>query len=153
MQKITYFTNLEIRRYRFQWDRYGPFSQELSYQVDDMARESYLDLTSEPLVIRQGSRIDICLTERGKKKLQEEKLPLIYKKRIVFVHDFLKNKEPREMEILASVHFIIATYYKLGRKLSARMVWEEISRLKPDSQISLYEVNKAHSELRSRNLL
>ncbi len=153
MQKITYFTNLEIRRYRFQWDRYGPFSQELSYQVDDMARESYLDLTSEPLVIRQGSRIDICLTERGKKKLQEEKLPLIYKKRIVFVHDFLKNKEPREMEILASVHFIIATYYKLGRKLSARMVWEEISRVKPDSQIRLYEGNKAHCELRSGNLL
>ena len=68
---------------------------------------------------------------------------------IDFSYELLKNKTPRQMEILASVHYIIS----YDNSLNAERIWKIIDRLKPTANFSLDDVTNALNELKDKQLI
>src|SRR6266478_2190189 len=71
IQKLVYFlkeAGLPVR-FRFRWDRWGPYSQDLAYYVDDLVAEGLLK--SVPIPVRfahegtRGVQYNYSLTGKG----------------------------------------------------------------------------------------
>lgn len=152
LHKITYFTNLETNDFLYRWNNYGPYSEEVQQFFDDSYLDSLISVDPKHL---NGAAIqyDTSLTEQGGSLLQEmkdehENQFAQIDKAVDSSHRLLRDKSPREMELLASVHYI-ATY---DRSYNAETIWKIINKLKPESRFSREEVEKSLGTLKKANL-
>lgn len=127
LQKIMYFINEYVQPYyTFQWWKYGPFSRELSDDFDflmflDKAL-SYDPNTAEIRVISdEKGTSEISLPENVKRRIDE----LLEKLREI-TQDF----DPRQLELLASIHFLRHHASGLENKDSVDEIYEILSFLK-----------------------
>src|SRR2546426_4520021 len=77
VQKLVYLlkqAGLPLR-FRFQWDKWGPYSQELAYYVDDLVAEGLVK--SVPTTVRlpsegtEGVQYNFTLSDKGKEALSQ----------------------------------------------------------------------------------
>lgn len=149
LQKILYFTNLETRIFPYQWNTYGPYSEEVKYQLDDMVLDGQINLEEVELMTKGRTKFNMKLTESGQSYLESiGEIPGI-DSRIKFVHQFLNGKSSREMELLASVHYI--ALYKNGKFFDK--IFDIISELKPKAGFIESDVDNAIKELQAHKLL
>ena len=98
LQKYVYFlkeSRLDID-FKFQWDKWGPYSSELATYVDDLVAEELLDSKEERVpfggsVESRGIQYNFSVTPRAEKLLASVHLASDERKKIeevvTFVHD------------------------------------------------------------------
>jgi len=152
LHKILYFTNLETDDFIYRWNNYGPYSDEVQQFFDD----SYLDniiSVQEEQINNFAIQYNTSLEERGRRMLEElSNDPQGNRQRIDpaidSAYNLLHDKTPRQMELLATAHYI--TSY--DRELDDDEIWEIVNKLKPESHFSLQEVEDALTTLHQSNL-
>ena len=147
-QKIFYFINEKFNMYRFQWNKFGPYSEELKYELDDLTMKSCIKVT--PVSLANGAtQSNIELTEEGKRTLNESIGEKEFDRTLQEVYDFLKNKKPRDMELLASIHYILKT----EPGATVEYIQDILDELKPDSHFNLDEIQTSFNLLKDKNLI
>ena len=149
LQKILYFSNLKSNVFNFQWNTYGPYSEELQYLFDDSYVDNIITVKKTPLQFTSGTQYDTSLSSKGEEYLKTLNKDPSIKKAINFSYSLLKNKSPREMELLSSVHYI-ATYENTS---NSTKIWEIINELKPKAHFTKENVKEAISELKAAKLI
>lgn len=143
LHKITYFTNLQTDDFLYRWNNYGPYSDEVQQFFDD----AYLDdiiAVDEISLNNIAKQYNTTLTEHGSVRLNhlKDSSNEEYKRinsSIDFTYNLLHNKTPRQMEILASVHYII----NYDCTFNPEKILEIINQLKPQSHFTIEEVTEA----------
>lgn len=149
LQKVLYFSNLKSNVFNFQWNTYGPYSEELQYLYDDAYLENVISVNKTPLQFTMGTQYDTTLSDKGKTYLKSLSKEPNIKKAVDFAYCLLKDKTPREMELLASVHYI-ASYEDTT---NSTKIWEIINELKPKAHFTKENVKEAVSELKAMKLI
>jgi len=152
LHKITYFTNLQTNDFLYRWNNYGPYSEEVQQFFDDSYLNDIIAVDPKPLK-NTAIQYNTSLTKEGNVLLQQMKSENKTVKRIDSAIDFsytlLHDKSPREMELLASVHYIAdydCTY-------DTERIWEIINKLKPESNFSKEEVEESLNILKKFKLI
>lgn len=153
LQKINYFANLKTDLFMYEWRNWGPFSQEIQQFYDDAFLEDVISVHEKPLA-NSAIQYNIELDEKGSQILGrlEQKQELnkdSIDDSINFAYGLLKEKTPRQMEILASVHYI----YSYDNSMPAKRIWEIINKLKPAANFKQSDVEYALNELRAKQLI
>lgn len=149
LQKILYFVNLEEKIFPYQWNSYGPYSEEVKYMLEDMVSNHQISVEREELHTKGRIQFNMKITEDGGKHLDLMGQSPEVDSRVESVHELLAGRSPRMMELLASVHYIAS--YDGGRCFDR--TFDIISELKPDANFKQDDVNDALSELQNADLL
>jgi len=149
LQKILYFVNLERRIFPYQWNSYGPYSEEAKYMSEDMIMNNQISV--EPVQLATPGRIQFNMELAGEGRTRLASLGAMPEldSRIGLVHRLLANKDPRAMELLASVHYIAS--YENGRY--SDRIFDIIAELKPDANFHQGDVDGAVRELQAAGML
>ncbi len=149
LQKILYFVNLKERIFPYQWNSYGPYSEEVKYMMEDMVGNGQISVERKKLFTGRRFQFNMKIADRGRELLdsigQKPELDAVMES----VHKLMSSKRPRMMELLASVHYIAA--YENG--LCRDRTFNIISTLKPDANFKQSDVDGAVSELERAGLL
>lgn len=153
LHKIIYFTNLQTDDFVYRWNNYGPYSEEVQQFYEDASLDNVIQVR-EVALGGSATQYNMSLHQRGKKMLEE----LANNKNIDFDRinpsiDFalklLHKMTPRQMEILASVHYI-TTY---DPSLDDDRILQIINELKPESNFTLQEVEDSLTTLHNNHLI
>lgn len=153
LHKINYFANLKTDIFMYEWRNWGPFSQEIQQFYDDAYLENIISVNEETLG-NSGTQYNIELDEKGSQILknleQKQELPKDrIDKAVDFAYALLNGKTPRQMEILASVHYV----YSYDKSLTAERIWKIIDRLKPAAHFSQSDIQNALDELHEKQMI
>lgn len=150
LQKIMYFANLKTQMFSFQWNKFGPYSEELKYALDDCIMEELVDVNPIDLLTRDRRQFNMELSNKGLDLARSLDLDDPAKDSIDFAYEVLRNKNPREMELLASTHYIVK--YN-DRETDAEYVYEILSKMKPYAGFTRIEVVDSIRELKKLGLV
>jgi uncharacterized protein YwgA len=114
LQKYVYFlkeSRLDVD-FKFQWDKWGPYSSELATYVDDLVAEELLDSEEEKVpfggrIESRGIQYNFSVTPRAEKLLASVHLSSDERKKIEDVVKFVRDIKPSNLELYASVHYIV----------------------------------------------
>jgi len=153
LHKINYFINLKTDLFIYEWSNWGPFSQEVRQFYDDAYLENIISV-NEGILGNSSIQYNIQLDQKGFNTLKNLENDLNLNKETIdnainFSYELLKDMTPRQMEILASVHYINS----YDNSLNADRIWKIINRLKPTANFSLDDVKVALEKLKEKKLL
>ena len=152
LHKILYFTNLQTGDFIYRWNNYGPYSDEVQQFFDDAYLDNITNVQEE-ILNNDATQYNTSLTQLGNQTLQslKEDDSINHEKinnAIDFSYNLLQNKSPRQMELLASTHYIVS----YDKDLDSRQIWEIINTQKPESNFTLDEIEESLKELHDVNL-
>lgn len=150
LHKIMYFAGLKANIYTFQWNKFGPYSEELTYDFDDGVVEGLIDVNPTNLKSRDGKQYNMQLSHHGLDTLNSFELDEVTKRSIDFAYKILVEKSPRKMELLASTYYIVKHD---DYKNSQSDVYETLKMLKPRAGFTKEEVTDSIHELQSLSLI
>lgn len=150
LHKILYFEDLESNDFSYRWEKFGPFSYELKFLFEDAVADGLLDINPIPLSTKDAIQYNMYLSNKGKEFLDKNSLDPEATNRIDQTYNFLKDQNPRSMELLASVHYLIRNN---NCPVDANKIHGIIKSLKPKSGFKLSQVDEAISELRKNHLI
>ena len=151
--KINYFANLKTDLFMYEWRNWGPFSSEIQQFYEDACLENTI-LVSPKTLANSATQYNICLDQNGEKTLEslsnDKKVDRnAIDDAIDFAHELLNGKTPRQMEILASVHYV----HSYDDSMVPEKIWKIINRLKPAANFTQTDVEWALSELKKRKMI
>jgi len=140
LHKILYFTNLQTDDFIYRWNSYGPYSDEVQQFFEDSYQDNIISIQEEQ-INNVAIQYNTSLEKRGKKILEVlRENPRVNRQKIDnaidFVYGLLNERTPRQMELLASVHYINS----YNNELDDDDIWKIIDNLKPESNFELEEV-------------
>ena len=145
LHKILYFANLKTHTFKYQWYTYGPYSPELAYKIADHVYGRSLDVEKGGGGGR--ARYDMSLSAGGGRLLENARYKEI-DSALDWAHALLGGgMPPREMELLASVHYIASCGHGPGRVHGAML------DLKPAAGFTAGYVERAMRFLERKGLL
>jgi len=153
LHKILYFTNLKTGDFIYRWNNYGPYSDEVQQFFEDSYLDNIITVNPEPLT-DVATQYNTSLAQRGETLLgtlqQDDSINHErINEGIEFAYNLLHEKTPRQMELLASAHYITKYY----QNLDSREIWEMIDNLKPDSNFKLEEIEESLTTLHDYDLV
>ena len=123
LQKFVYFlkeSGLDLS-FKFQWDKWGPFSGELATYVDDLVAEGFLESHPEPVPF--GNRLDsagiqynFTVSPRTKSLLSAQTISPSEKAKVDRVMKLIQEINTRNLELYASIHFMVRFLTTRGEK-------------------------------------
>jgi uncharacterized protein YwgA len=149
LQNIMYFVSIKSNTYSFQWNKYGPYSEQLKHTFDDAIIEGTIEYYPIDLPFTNGQKFNIRLTGQGEELLSSSVLDNYTMESINFAYQILKNKSPIQMELLASVHYI-GKYN--GGKINVLFVLDILRKLKPNVRFKQENINSIIEELKELKL-
>jgi uncharacterized protein YwgA len=150
LQKTMYVANQMSETYSFRWDQYGPYSEELKYVLEDAISDGLIKVDLKQLQIKDGKQFDMELTKQGRDLFQTIPLDSRTKRGIDLAYKMFKEKTPRQMELLASTHYIIKDN---NDEIDVKTIHEILQMLKPNAGFTLDDVNTAVDELKKWKLV
>lgn len=145
LHKILYFANLKTHTFKYQWYTYGPYSPELGYKIADHVYGKSLDVKKDDSGGK--TRYDMSLSADGSKLLEKARHEEI-DSALGWAHKILGNGTlPREMELLASVHYIASCGHEPSK------VHGVMLNLKPKAGFTADDVGWAMRFLERKGLL
>ena len=122
LHKILYFANLKEHMFKYQWYKYGPYSPDLAPTIAN-------HVSSESLRVEKdesggNTRYDMSLAAGGIRLLGHDP-EIEIDAAVEWAHDLLDRMDPREMELMASVHYLASCVREQGE------VYGLMQRLKP----------------------
>ena len=150
LQKSIYFFNLKHNRFSFRWADYGPLSGEIQQIFHDLA---------------YGNRITIKDIKTGKENASIKNM--LYVKHSLDFEGFLPELDktldeivkftaglvPRELELLASVHYWAQKQQELTDEYTVDYIHEKLTGLKLDAGFTSADVERAIQYLKDGNFL
>jgi uncharacterized protein YwgA len=157
LQKIMYFASIKSNStsYSFQWNKYGPYSEELKYAFDDAIMEGTIDYYLVDPPMEHGQQFNIKLTTQGEELLNSCILDNDVREPIEFAYQILKNKNPIQMELLSSVHYIVRHNDddSSGKTSAVLFVLDILRKLKPGARFKQEDIISILEELEEHNML
>ena len=160
LQKLVYFlkeSGLDIG-FQFQWDKFGPYSIELNYYVEDLVAEGLIESETKkvPLTTAEegaGIQYNFRLSQGARELSSSVDLIQGDKAKIDRVIELLREVTPRNLELYASVHYIVKFFSTKGERTHfPDGVVNLMNDYKP-GRFTPEEIKKAYFNLRSRGWL
>ena len=144
LHKILYFANLKTRTFKYQWYRYGPYSPDLVYKIADHVSDGSLYVEKGGSGGKTGC--DMSLSSIGGRMLKYGSYDEVGSA-LGWARGLLEDMSPREMELMASVHYLVWCGHARGE------VHGVIHESKPESGFTEAEVERALRFLDGKGLL
>ncbi|CAI9831753.1 hypothetical protein IBTHAUMO2_400004 [Nitrosopumilaceae archaeon] len=150
LQKMIYFFTLEQGGLYYRWANYGPFSPELHHIVVYLLRAG--KIRAEPVPTGKPgatiSRMTYPVPEGGDHNdAAPVRIPDDLERELDSVLEFAgrvdRKRQPRELELLASVHFLAASRRKRDGGYVAERIHGHLAALKPKAGFDLDDVKRA----------
>jgi uncharacterized protein YwgA len=150
LQKIMYFASIKSNTYSFQWNKYGPYSEELKHTFDYAIIEGTIDYYPIDVPTTYGQKFNIKLTGQGEELLSSSVLNNDTRESIDFAYQILKNKSPIQMELLSYVHYIGK---RNDGKTNVLFVLDILRKLKPNVRFKQEDISSVIEELKELKLV
>ncbi|MCE2507552.1 MAG: hypothetical protein J4F36_14015 [Nitrosopumilaceae archaeon] len=153
LQKSMYFFNESFNLFTFKWRDYGPLSGELQQIASDFIDNGKVIVKDIPT---QKSGIytrnltfnydynsyfsNIEFTEEINEKMDK-------------IIQFISGKSPRELELLASVHYWAKRQTAMLDEYTVEYIHEKLTELKPDAGFTSKDVENAVNTLQFQDYL
>lgn len=150
LQKSIYFFNLKHGFFNYKWADYGPFSGEVQQIVQDLNSGNKIIITDmetkkTDIFIKNMSYVDNSADFTSFPSDLDETLDNIV--------TFTAGRGPRDLELLASVHFWAQRQQDLSDEYTAEYCHEKLTELKPDAGFRLTDVERAIETLKDNEFL
>lgn len=143
LQKSLYFFNLGFNIFSFKWGDYGPISGEIQQIIEDLITSGNVKVTEIPTK-KEGAVIKkLQFSEEANPRFSEIKFPSHIENRLDETIEFTAGKSPRDLELLASVHYWAKKEQFAVDKYSKEYVFEKLTQLKPDAGFNQKDVEFA----------
>ena len=160
LQKYVYFLKefgLDIG-FKFQWDKWGPYSSDLATYVDDLVAEGLLESQEEKVpfgsrVESKGIQYNFTITSRTEKLLGSVQVSSNEGKRIDEAMKFVRDIKPNNLELYASVHYIVKFLATKGEKAFLPKSLVDLMDDYKGDRFSHDEVKGAYYNLKTHRLL
>ena len=144
LQKSIYFLSLSCSSFYFRWADYGPFSGEVQQIVQDLVSNKNILIrdveTKQPhMFIKKMTYVD------GSSDFED--FPHVLDVALDGIVKFTAGKSPRELELLASVHFWTQRHHNSSNEHLAEYCHEKLTDLKPDAGFKISDVEQAIEKL------
>lgn len=150
LQKSVYFFNLKHNRFSFRWADYGPLSGEVQQIAYDLMYGNKIEIhdmqTKKPAVyIKHMTYKENSSDFEGFSPELDKTLDEIVK--------FTAGHSPRELELLASVHFWAQKQQDLLDEYTTDYIHDQLTVLKPDARFTSTDVKRAIQSLEDNGFL
>ena len=153
LQKSLYFFNLKHGIFNFRWGDYGPISGEIQQIAKDLISSGNVTVTDID-TMKQGAVIqNMKFSEKDNKDFLETEFPLNVDQDLDKIIHFIAGRTPRDLELLASVHFWAQRQYSMFEEYTTEYVLEKLTELKPDAGFTRSDVENAMDTLKSHGYL
>ena len=143
MQKSFYFLNQHEDFFTFKWHDYGPFSGELQQITKDLVSNGNISL-KEIKTKKQDAVINhMTFSDDNNPYFSEECIPKEIHSRMNKVLNLVIGRKPRELELLASVHYWAKKEQFALDSYSADYIHSKLTELKPDADFTMSNVIQA----------
>ena len=139
LQKSLYLFNQKFSMFGYRWGDYGPLCGEIQHIAEDLITKGHVVITDvstkkQEAVIQNlqfsDSSFDAVIPDDVNRELDE-------------IVSFVAGRSPRDLELLASVHFWAVREQDLMDKYSTEYVLEKLTELKPDAHFTQKDVEYA----------
>ena len=158
-QKLVYFlkeAGLPVR-FRFMWDKWGPYSQELAYYIDDLVAEGLVksSTTTAPLHREgtQGIQYNYSITTKGSENVPDLGPSDEKSQKIAKVLKLAKEVSWQNLELYASVHYLVKFNSTRSDRMSLPEGLDKLMDVYKPQRFSSGDVKTAYYVLRQYGLL
>ena len=150
LQKSIYFFNLKHGFFNFRWADYGPLSGEVQQIVQDLDSGNKIKINNiktkkTNIFIKNMLYVDNSVDFTNFPSDLDDTLNDIVK--------FIAGKRPRDLELLASVHFWAQRQQDLSDEYTVKYCYEKLTELKPDAGFKITDVERAIETLKDNKFL
>lgn len=146
LQKSVYLFNLEHGYFNFKWADYGPFSAEVQQIAHDLAYCGKINIREIPTK-KEGAVIQSMQYVKDFGTL--ENFPSDMDATLERIVGFIEGRKPRELELLASVHYLAQRQLQQAGTYDTESVHQLLSKLKPSAGFTLGDVGEALQALKA----
>ena len=150
LQKSIYFFNLKHGFFNFKWADYGPLSGEVQQIVQDLDSGNKIIITD---IETKKTDIFIKNMQYVDDSTDFTKFPSDLDGTLDSIVKFTAGKGPRDLELLASVHFWAQRQQDLSDEYTAEYCHEKLTELKPDAGFKIGDVKRAIETLEDNEFL
>ncbi len=151
LQKSIYFFNLKHNRFSFRWADYGPLSGEVQQIFHDLAYGNKITI-KDIKTKKENAYIKNMLYVKDSLDF-EGGFPPELDKTLDEIIKFTAGRGPRDLELLASVHYWAQKQQELTDECTADYIYEKLTELKPDAGFTSTDVKRAIQNLEDGNFL
>ncbi len=152
-QKSLYFLNQHHNIFKFGWGDYGPLCAEIQQIAEDLKANGKI-IVKEITTRKEGAIIlNMTFSQENNTHFSEIEFPSDLEKLIAKVTKFLSSYEPRDLELLASVHYWAKKEQFFTDKYTVEYIYKKLFELKPDAVFTEKDVKEALTTLESQEYL
>lgn len=149
LQKSLYLFNQKFSLFSYRWGDYGPLCGEIQHIAEDLITKGHVVITNvrtkkQEAVIQNlqfsASAFDAVIPDDVNHELDE-------------IVSFIAGRSPRDLELLASVHFWAVRHQELMVEHSVEYILEKLTELKPDAHFIQKDVEYAIDVLKTHEYL
>ena len=137
LQKSVYFFNLKHRYFYFKWEDYGPFNVMVQQIVRDLSYSNKICIKG---IETKKSGAVIQNMQYNTNSETFENFPKDMDRTLDHIVNFIEGKSPRELELLASVHYWAQRQHCQTNSYDAKYIHERLTELKLDAGFTLDNV-------------
>lgn len=153
LQKSLYFFNQKQSIFSFRWGDYGPICGEIQQIAEDLMSSKRILVTDiqtkkKDAVIKKMDFSPECNPDFSVDSFPEE-----IRTELETIKIFVAGRSPRDLELLASVHYWAVREQLAIDSYSKEYVLEKLTKLKPDAGFTEKDVEYAIGVLEEQNYL
>ncbi len=147
LQKSLYLFNQKFRIFGYRWGDYGPLCGEIQHIVEDLITKGDVSITEIP------TKKEIAVIQHLQSFVSDVSIPSEIETEIDNIVSFVADRTPRDLELLASVHFWAERQQELMDEYSIEYVLEKLAQLKPEANFTQKDVEYAIDVLEEHHYL
>ena len=142
LQKALYFFNQDHNIFKFKWGDYGPLCNEIQQIFMDLAASGNILIKDIPTKKQDAVIKNMKFSEEKNPNFSDIEFPLDVVATVDKVVKFISGYKPRDLELLASVHYWAKKQQFFLDKYDPEYVFEKLQELKPDAGFTLKEIKQ-----------
>ena len=146
LQKSIYLFNLKYEYFNFKWSDYGPFSVEVQQIAHDLAYCGKIKMRG---ILTKKEGVFVQNMQYVKDFGTLENFPSDMDEALERIVNFIEGKQPRDLEILTSVHYLAQRQQQQADAYNYKSVHQLLSKLKPDAGFTIDDVKAALETLKA----
>lgn len=153
LQKSMYFFNESFNLFTFKWKDYGPMSGELQQIVSDFINNDKVIVKDVPTKKAGIYTRNMTFNYDHNKFFSDIKFSVQVNDKMDQIVQFISGKKPRELELLASVHYWEKRQLAMLDEYTTEYIFNKLTELKPDAGFTSKDVESAISTLKFHEYL
>jgi len=143
LQKALYFLNQDHNIFKFKWGDYGPLCGEIQQIVEDLSANGKILIKDIPTKKQDAIIKNMKFSVDNNPNFSDIEFPPDVVASVDKVTKFISGYKPRDLELLASVHYWAKKRQVLTDEYDSGYVFEKLLELKPDAGFTVKDVEKA----------